>query len=86
MMRRMTSISAEVLPMKVFKAVVDMLKMLWRLVISIQLGEEEAVHEGDDLHQCRDLAHEGLQGCVRHAEDVKEASDQYSAGRRRGST
>ena len=51
MMRRMTSISAEVLPMKVFKVVVDMLKMLWRLVISIQLGEEQAVHEGDDLHQ-----------------------------------
>ena len=75
MMRRMTSISAEVLPMKVFKAVVDMLKMLWRLVISIQLGEEEAVHEGDDLHQCRDLAHEGLQGCSRHAEDVMEASE-----------
>ena len=55
--------------------------------ISIQLGEEEAVHdEEDDLHQCQGLAHEGLQGCGRHAEDVMEASDQYSAGRRRGST
>ena len=50
-MRGMTSISAEILPMKVFKAVFDMLKMLRRLVISIQLGEEEAVHdEGGDLH------------------------------------
>ena len=75
-MRGMTSISAEILPMKVFKAVFDMLKMLRRLVISIQLGEEEAVHdEGGDLHQCQGLAHEGLQGCGRHAEDVMEASE-----------
>ena len=76
MMRGMTSISAEVLAMKVFKAVIDMLKMFWRVVISIQLGEEEAVHdEGGDLHQSRGLAHEGLQGCGRHAEHVMVASE-----------
>ena len=38
--------------------------------------EEEALHdEGGDLHQCRGLAHEGLQGCGRDTEAVREAGE-----------